>query len=216
MKENDMDRYCKCMEEIKLRVDAVNSILQKHCTTICQATNIEFMCLQIRGILELIALGSLVTDEREYKKRSIELANNPWNAKVILREIERINPKFYPIPGKQVIDPQTNKVKDVTNILEGYLTREEFPKIYKKCSDTIHSHPFFKENFDYKTLENDIPIWINKIITLLNHHQIQLLNEKQQLWVVMQAASDGKVHTALMERLDSIEPQTKNNRSHKK
>jgi len=99
------------MEEIKLRVEAVNAILQKRSTTICQATNIEFMCLQIRGILELIALGSLVTNEKEYKKRSIELANNPWNAKVILREIERINPKFYPVPGKQMLDSQTNKEK---------------------------------------------------------------------------------------------------------
>ena len=210
MEENDMDRYCKCMEEIKLRVDAVNAILQKRCTTICQATNIEFMCLQIRGILELIALGSLVANEKEYKRRSIELANNPWNAKVILREIERINPKFYPVPGKQMHDPQTNKAKEVINISEGYLSREEFPKIYNKCSDVIHSHPFFKGGFDYNSLEKDIPIWIKKIITLLNHHQIQLLNEKQQLWVVMHAAPDGKVHTALMERLNSLELQTKN------
>lgn len=154
-----MDRYCKCMEEIKLRIDAVNSIIQKRCTTICQATNIEFMCLQIRGILELIALGSLVTDEVEYKKRSIELANNPWNAKVMLREIGRINPKFYPVPGKQIIDPKTGKIKEVINITEGYLKREEFPGVYKKCSDAIHSHPFFKGSFDYNSLERErIPI----------------------------------------------------------
>jgi hypothetical protein len=197
------------MEEIKLRVEAVNAILQKRSTTICQATNIEFMCLQIRGVLELIALGSLVTDEKEYKIRSIELANNPWNAKVILREIERINPNFYPVPGRQMVDPQTNRVKEVINISDGYLSRNEFPTIYKKCSDAIHSHPFFKGGFDYSILENDIPIWIKKIITLLNHHQIQLLNENQQLWVVMHATSDGKVHTALMERLDSLEMQTK-------
>lgn len=197
-----MDRYCKCMEEIKRRVEAVNSIIQRHCTTICQATNIEFMCLQIRSILELIALGSLVTDEVEYKKRSRGLANNPWNAKVILREIERINPNFYPVPGKQVIDPKAGKVKEVINITEGYLTRDEFPGVYNKCSDVIHSHPFFKGGFDYKSLESDIPVWITKIITLLNHHQIQLLNERQQLWVVMQGSTEGKVHTALME-LDS-------------
>jgi hypothetical protein len=64
MKEEDIERYCKCVEEIKNRVEAVHAILQKRSTTICQATNIEFMCLQIRQILELIALGSLVTDEK--------------------------------------------------------------------------------------------------------------------------------------------------------
>jgi hypothetical protein len=198
-----MERYCKCMEEIKRRVEAVNAILQKRCTTICQATNIEFMCLQIRGILELIALGSLVTDEEEYKKRSKSLAKNQWKAKIVLDEIERINPKFYPTPGKQIIDPQTGKVKEVIDIKEGYLTREEFPVVYNKCSDVIHSHPFFKGGFDYKSLESDIPIWITKIMTLLNHHQIQLLKEKEQLWVVMRSP-DGNVHTALMEQLDEL------------
>jgi hypothetical protein len=205
MDEKDMDRYCKCMEEIKLRVEAVNAILQKRCKTLCIATNIEFMCLQIRGILELIALASLVTDEKEYKTRSKELASNPWNAKVILREIERVNPNFYPVPGKQIKDPKTNKVKEVIDVSEGYLSREEFPSVYNKCSDVIHSHPFYAGGFDYLTLENDIPIWIRKIRTLLNHHQIQLLNEKEQLWIIMKADSDGKVHTALMERLEPSE-----------
>ncbi len=200
MNEKDMDRYCKCMEEIKRRIESMDAILQERCTTGYQATNIEFMCLQIRKILELIALGSLVTNEEEYKKRSKELANNPWNAKVILREIERINPRFYPKPGKQVIDPQSGKLKGLTDVTEEYLTREEFPAVYNKCSDVIHSHPFFTGTFDYKLLERNIPIWITKIIALLNHHQIQLLNDKEQLWVVMHTAPEGKVHTALMVR----------------
>jgi hypothetical protein len=93
-------------------------------------------------------------------------------------------------------------VKEVIDITEGYLTREEFPHVYNRCSDAIHSHPFFEKGFDYKSLEGEIPVWITKFITLLNHHQIQLLNEKQQLWVVMQTAPSGKVHTALMERQD--------------
>jgi hypothetical protein len=69
MKVENIDKYCKCMEELKLRIEAVNSILEKRTTTICQATNIEFMCLQIRSILELIALGSLAVEEDEYINR---------------------------------------------------------------------------------------------------------------------------------------------------
>jgi len=198
MNEKDMDKYGKCMAEIKLRVEAVNAILQKRCTTISQATNIEFMCLQIRKILELIALGSLVTDEKEYEKQIKRLAKNRWRAKFVLDEIEKINPRFYPKPGEQVIDQQTGKVKKIIDITEEYLTREEFPVVYDQCSGVIHSHPF-KMGFECKSLESEIRIWITKIITLLNHHQIQLLNEKQQLWVVMHTAPDGNVHTAIME-----------------
>jgi hypothetical protein len=200
MNEKDMDKYCKCMEEIKQRVEAVNTILQKRCTTLSQATNIEFMCLQIRKILELIALGSLITDEKVYKKQIKRLDRNRWRAKFVLDEIEKINPKFYPVPGEQVIDPQTSKVKSVISITEDYLTREEFPVVYGACSSVIHSHPF-KKGFECKSLESEIRIWITKIITLLNHHQIQLLNKKQQLWVVMHTAPDGNVHTALAEWL---------------
>jgi hypothetical protein len=98
-----MDKYCNCMEEIKRRVEVINTIIQKRYTTPFQATNIELICLQIRSILELIALGSLVTDEDEYKKQSRRLAKDEWNAKVILNEIEKINPKFYPEPVRQVI-----------------------------------------------------------------------------------------------------------------
>jgi hypothetical protein len=77
------------------------------------------------------------------------------------------------------------------------------PDIYNKCSEAIHSHPFNKGGFKYASYERNIPIWIKKITTLLNHHQIQLLNEKQQLWVIMKGVRDGKVHTALMEQIDS-------------
>ena len=171
-----MDNYCNCMKEIKLRVEVVNTILQKRYTTAFQATNIECLCLKIRSILELIALGSLVTDEDEYKKQSRRLAKNEWNAKVIINEIEKINPKFYPEPVRQVIDPTTGKVKEVVSITEGYLTRDEFPDVYNKCSEAIHSHPFIKGGFNYEQFEKDIPIWITKITVLLNNHLIQLLN----------------------------------------
>jgi hypothetical protein len=82
MKEGDMDKYCNCMEEIKRRVEVVNTILQKRYTTPFQATNIELICLQIRSILELIALGSLVTDEDEYKKQSRRLAKSLTENKI--------------------------------------------------------------------------------------------------------------------------------------
>jgi hypothetical protein len=101
----------------------------------------------------------------------------------------------------QVIDPMTGK--GIVSIIEGYLTRDEFPDVYNRCSEAIHSHPFVKGGFNYEQLEKDIPIWITKITMLLNIHQIQLLNEKEQLWVVMHTAPNGQVHTALMERVDN-------------
>ena len=36
---------------------------------------------------------------------------------------------------------------------------------------------------------------------LLNHHCIQLIDDDQQIWVLIQAESDGKVHVYEFERI---------------
>jgi len=201
VKQEYIDTYGNFMEEIKLRTEAVYSILQKRFTTQYPATNIEFMCLQIRKILELIALGSLITDKDEYIRQNEKLAKQ-WRVGSILDGIEKINPDFYPLPGKQVIDPTTGKVQEVVRITTGYLTRTDFSGIYDDCSDAIHIGNLLDHTTDYASLEKNIPCWISKIVTLLDHHQIQLLNEKQQLWVIMKGKDDNRVHVHLMERRD--------------
>ena len=56
----------------------------------------------------------------------MERQTNPWKD-------EKINQYFYPVPGKQVIDSWTGKVRVVDIINKDYLTRDEFPDIYDKC-----------------------------------------------------------------------------------
>ncbi len=46
--------------------------------------------------------------------------------------------------------------------------------------------------------------WIDKIIKLLNHHQIQTAQPDKQLWVLMHGKDDGKVHFALMQQLAGV------------
>jgi hypothetical protein len=35
--------------------------------------------------------------------------------------------------------------------------------------------------------------WLQKIVTLLNHHQISLIDAKHEYWVIMHAEEDGRV-----------------------
>ena len=46
--------------------------------------------------------------------------------------------------------------------------------------------------------------WIDKIIKLLNHHQIQTAQPDKQLWVLMHGKDDGKVHFALMQQVAGV------------
>lgn len=85
------------MNEVKKRTVAITNMLRGLTTTSYKATNIEFMCLQIRKILELISMGSLVLNKEEFEAIGQKYAQY-WNARLILQDIERLNPDFYPIP----------------------------------------------------------------------------------------------------------------------
>lgn len=195
------------MDQVKQRTHAVETVLAAIHSTAYPATNIEFMCLQIRKILELIALGSLVANKEEYAQQHAKFSEH-WRAKAILDSIEKINPNFYPSPGRQIIEPSTRKVIEVVALEKGFLTRQEFPDVYDQCSKAIHAANPFGTAIDYKALESSIPVWMKKIKKLLNHHQIQLLNEMQMLWVLMQAREDNRVHAWIFQRLDQAPDST--------
>jgi hypothetical protein len=188
------------MEEIKRRIHAINTILSKKYTTAFPATNIEFLCLQIRKILELIALASMAVNKEEYAKQHEKFASD-WKAKRILNDIEKVNPSFYPVPTKQIIDKETEKVIATEKIEGGYLTKEEFSDVYDKCSKVIHSSNPYGTQTNYGEFEKLIPEWQSKIMRLLNHHEIQLIDRDYHLKVVMQSEKDGRVHAATFQRV---------------
>jgi hypothetical protein len=71
----------------------------------------------------------------------------------------------------------------------------------------LHAANPYGDEIDYASLERSIPIWLLKIAKLLKHHQIQLLDKNQQLWVIMKGKDD-KPHTFIFERIDSIPKDT--------
>ena len=62
-----------------------------------KATQIESMVLQVRMITELIALGSLAANKPLFEE-NLQKFKNLYHPKEILRDIEKLNPKFYPEP----------------------------------------------------------------------------------------------------------------------
>jgi hypothetical protein len=193
--------YAKCMNEIKRRTDAIFAILRGPHSTLYPMTNIEFVCLQIRKVLELIALASLASHKEEFAKQHQKFAEM-WRAKKILEDLEKLNPNFYPVPTEQILDPKTGDVVATKQISKPYLTKEDFIAVYQKCSTMLHAENPFGPPKNLPEIETGIPIWTQKIINLLQHHQAQLLSGKHQLWVVMNGKSDGRVQVNLFERID--------------
>jgi len=189
------------MEEIKKRMLAISTIRSKKFTTSYSATNIEFICLQIRKILELVALSSISANKEEYARQYEKFASH-WNAKRILSDIEKVNPSFYPVPHIQIIDKETGRPVRTKKVESGYLTKDEFPDVYDKCSEVLHSSNPYGTQINYDEFEKLIPEWQFKIMRLLDFHVIQLIDSKLQLWILMHPEDDGKVHAYLFERIN--------------
>ena len=97
----DVQMYIFCMEEIKRRINVISQFLDNKATTGQPITDIEFLYLQFRKVLEFIALSSLSANREKYE----EVRNNfktDWHAERIMEKIEKINPNFYPCPTSQV------------------------------------------------------------------------------------------------------------------
>ena len=91
-------------------------------------------------------------------------------------------------------------------VTSGLLTKRELAELYRKCGRILHGGTIASlseikpKQLDFK----EIGQWSEKIVTLLNHHQIALSDGIHEYWVLMEAAEDGKVHGFLMKDIGPI------------
>lgn len=201
VKNEYLDKYRWCMEEIKMRSEVIDALTTGRCNAVYLQTTAESAILQLRKVLELIALASLVANKQKYEESRSCFAKD-WNARRIISHIKSFNPDFYPLPTRQVIDPETGRVIATKNIKSGFLTESEMENAYDKCSWFLHSQNPFSRPHDVKEFFADLPRLMGRIRVLLNHHQVQLVDEDLQLWVIMNTESEGGVQVSLFKRID--------------
>lgn len=192
MQPDDINKYCNLMEEVKRRTDAINALGSGQATTSYRATNIEFVYLQFRKILELVALGSLVANKVEFEKAYGEFSKC-WNAQYLLRDMERVNPDFYPHPIVEVPSKEPGAKMEWQDKKDGFLTKKEFLKLYEKCGAIMHAGNPYGSQVDYGYYETNIQGWLNKIIGLLNSHSIRLVGDPNLYLIHMREANHKRV-----------------------
>ncbi len=188
----DLSKYRDNLCEIKKRVEVIVDHLTDDSISIFSITDVEFLCLQFRKILELIALSSLVANKEEYSKQHDKFAKH-YNARLILQDLERINVDFYPRPTKQNIkEIAGRKIFDLQPVTEGFLTKEEFFVVYEKCGSMLHAENPYGHKKNIQDIKLEFPVWLNKIIKLLNHHSITLIDDETMIIGLMQGEEDGQ------------------------
>lgn len=192
--------YCDLMEEVKRRIDVVTEVALGR-VVVPQIVAVELAYLQLRMICELIALACL-TAHGDVPATKAKRLMKAYNADQIIKSLERLNPSFYPKPGRQVRDT-AGRVTEIVGVDEPYLTKTELQRLYGECGDFLH-----RGNIEQLMRGRSLPTlshldaWKRKIVVLLNHHQIQLFHPDHQLWTIMQAESDGRVHAAEFLKID--------------
>ena len=135
--------YKNHMMEAKRRFRAIDRILgAKKPRTFSEEYDNEFMWLQLRMIVELVAFGGITADEARYAALRAEAKDNPnyrrdWKAGDILRRLSKITPHFLPRPVGALL-----QMSDGTNhFLEGdeEQTLERFVDIYELAGEYLHS-----------------------------------------------------------------------------
>ncbi len=200
MNENkEIAKYIECLKDIKIRTDFAHKLLTQDIRKQPLVLVAENVSLQLRIILELIALSSIVANKKEYSKLRKSFATD-WNGKRILEDVEKVNPNFYPKPLKQVINPSTKKVEKVIEIKNHVLSKEKYIEAYDFVSDYLHAHNIYSPPLQYDKAIKKLRTYISGIYVLLNHFSIQLPESDKQWWVVMNT-EDGEIQVVEMQKI---------------
>ncbi|MEO9497405.1 hypothetical protein [Vibrio splendidus] len=192
--ENDLQKYVDLLCEIKGRKIIINN-LDINGTQKYHDINVESAYLQIRKILELIAFGSLVSNIDIYSKE-YENFSKFWNAERMLKDMKKVNSRFYPEPQAQKESDREGIKHDLIELDEKeYLNTEEFVKLYKKCGAIMHADNPYGSKVDYCFYRKAIPNWIEKINALLNVHKIQLVGDENLYLVRMRSNNEAPICT---------------------
>ena len=195
--EDDIQKYIRCMEEIKLRDQVIEDHLTGKRSTGQRMTDIELVCLQFRKIGELIVLSTLCALKEEYRKvcKNIE---KQWEAAKIRKTLDKIHSAFYPVPFERVFDPTTGVQKN-DRLTDGFLSKDECISLIGRCGKILHGfNPYDDKRVfgEIQKIEALFPEWQNRIRRLLKMHEIRLLGTSLQLWVYM---ARGPKHQILVE-----------------
>ena len=175
------DYYKTIMMEIIRRADVIYSIYNKRFTTNFLLTDMEFCSLQLRKIIELLLVSTLIANKEEYEKQSIEFEKN-WNLDKKLKEINKINPEFFP-KGITILNAalleRANGIHWIKLDPKGLFKKKDLKKAHKFASGYLHvQNPFNPiplisgpEDFFHDLID-----YLNSILNLLKQHIVTLCN----------------------------------------
>jgi hypothetical protein len=190
----DINAYTAVMEDIKRRQEVVVALHKRELDLRYPVIQIESIILQVRKILELIALASLAAHKSVFEQNQKKLQSH-WELVKIIKDVEALNPNFYPKPILEKPSQTPGVINDLHELTSGFLTKDELIEIHGRCGNVLHARNPYGKKLDYSSYVDAIPSWLGKITRLLNCHQIHLLDDRSRFYLVhMKEDQDDRVH----------------------
>jgi hypothetical protein len=209
----NIEIYGAVMKEIKLRKEVIDLFLSGRLEARFVPTTIETIGLQFRKVFELIVFASLAANQYEYSRVYADFAKH-WEAGRLLKNLRKINPRFYPKPIVEVRHDRPEVVDEHKDRDQDYLTESELAAAHGKCGSLMHAANPFTKPIDYEAYKRDFHSWMTKIVNLLSSHQIHLLGDTGFWLVHMHEEGKGnEVSWYRFERGSAIGSETLNPRS---
>jgi hypothetical protein len=127
-----LNAYTGLMEEAKYRLLATDIALGG-ATGLPDGAIREYCFLQLRMLCELIALGCLTA----HGDLATGKLKGNYEADRIIRGLQPLHRHFYPIAATLTEEPRSIRLHE-----DGFLTKEELQKLYRRCHDVLHRGSF--------------------------------------------------------------------------
>ncbi|MCI2007424.1 MAG: hypothetical protein LKJ54_01625 [Acetobacter peroxydans] len=185
--QKQIDLYASLMAEINNRVDNINLAVSGKLGFSDPMRAQEFCYLQIRMVIENIALAALVAHG---DMQGVSGLHKEWSADKIMNRLERLHENFYP---KSCIQVGGDKSK--IEYKQG-IEKSELLKIYNNCGEKLHLGKLINIK-NPKELNFGVVVgYVQEIYDFLNMHSIFLSDNKTVILCIMRTIETGKVNVA--------------------
>jgi hypothetical protein len=129
---SDDEIYANCIARLRNRLNVIDDVLSGKMPIPHQDVVTEVIFVQFRKSLEELAFASLSANKVVYSAVHAKFSVH-WRANDMLTELEKVNPGFYPVAAEAPKETQPG-VRHVGRLDDGFMTRDEFTKLYRHSS----------------------------------------------------------------------------------
>jgi hypothetical protein len=189
----DMEKYEAVLTDIGERLRLVRQLLEQ------PVIRIEWIAIELRIVLELIVLGSLVTNRSAISKvSSVFKVKEVSEARKL---VATVNVDYWPTPFERGPDGEDGGLSGQP-VGSGFLKEDEWGREYGFLSDLVHAEHPYENSRDRASEGEALRSLFYRIAILLRQHMIVLAGN-QDAYIGQLDIDAGEVVIAILRRPES-------------